>query len=118
MGLLKFDVKNWHELDNGRLAKAVEREIRRVVADCKDRSGLDSVRKVGLELSFIPFADETGDIVSVNLDFKVKSVVPPTAREGLSLGVQKDGQLTFSTAAPDNVAQTTIFDGDENAAAE
>jgi hypothetical protein len=113
MGLLKFDVKNWHELDNGRLARAVEQAIRKIVADCIDRPGLDSARKLGLTLTFKPFADDLGDVVAVNLDFEVKTSVPSTGREGLSLGVQKNGDLIFNTSAPDNVAQSTIFDGDE-----
>jgi hypothetical protein len=113
MGLLKFDVKNWHELDNGRLAIAVEKAIRRIVADCRDRPGLDNARKMTLTLTFKPFADDLGDVVSINLDFDVKTAVPSTGREGLSLGVQKDGQLTFSTHSPDNVAQTTVFDNDD-----
>ncbi|MGC3968912.1 MAG: hypothetical protein QM775_16545 [Pirellulales bacterium] len=114
MGLLKFTVENWHELDEGRMARAVEQAIRRIVNDCKDRPGLDSARKLGLTLVFTPFTDDLNDIVEIKMDYDVKTSVPSTGRGGMSLGVQKNGELLFSSTSPHNVNQSTMF-GDDDA---
>lgn len=113
MALMKLSVASMNELDGGRLRTAIEKSIKRAVDDCKDRPNLDTARKVGIELIITPYADETGDVVSVNLDYQVKPTLPPMKREGLSLSVQKDGALLFNEHSPDNVNQRTVFDDKE-----
>lgn len=112
MGLLSFEMKNWHELDNGRLAAAVELALKKIVADCQDRPGLDAVRKLTIELKFSPEVDHLNDLIAIDLEFAVKTATPPLARKGLGLGVKKNGRVEFSTVAPENAAQTDLL-GDE-----
>src|SRR6478672_5613482 len=96
MALLKFGTNTLPQLDGGRLQADVDKSLLRCVEDCKDRPNLDTARKVMIELILMPYADETGDVVSINLDYQVKPTLPPMKREGLSLGVQKSGQLVFN----------------------
>ena len=110
MALLKFGTSTLPQLDGGRLQQAIDKSLKRCIEDCKDRPGLDTARKVGIELIITPYADDTGDVVSINLDYQVKPTLPPLKREGMNLGLQKNGDLMFNEHSPRNVNQTTVFD--------
>lgn len=114
MALIEFGTKALSVIDGGRLQSAVDKSIARCVEDCKDRPNLDTARKVAIEIIITPYADETGDVVSMNLDYQVKPTLPPMKREGLSLGVQKNGRLVFNEHSPRAVDQTTVFDNERS----
>lgn len=111
MALQVFKVSSLSDVDNGRLARAIELQVRRVIDDCRDRAGLKTARKVAIEFMFSPIADETGDLMSAAFNYRIATTIPPQQREGLSFDVQKNGALLFSVFAPDNASQRTIFDG-------
>jgi len=114
MALLKFKVETMADIDGGRLKAAIEKQLKRCVDDCKDRASLDKPRKVMIELCLTPVADDTtGEAEQVWLDYQVKTAIPSLHREGLSLGLQKNGDLLFNEHSPGNVDQRTVFD-DEN----
>lgn len=112
MGLLKLNVKNLVEFDQGRLAAAIELALKQCVADCQDRPGLDSARKVKIELKLTPEIDHTGELIAIDAHYSVAPILPPRSKGGCGLGVQKNGDLVFSTVATDNAAQMDLIDDD------
>lgn len=111
--LKHFELATLSDFDNGRLRLVLERLLATAVADCRDRPGVASARSVTLKLLLVPVADETGDVDTVRLDYKLAATVPTMAREGLSLSVQRDNRLVFNDLSPHDARQRTIDQDDD-----
>lgn len=115
MAIKEFDIAALGEFDGGRIAEAVNQEIRRVINDCKDRPQVEKVRSVTLQFDFEPLMDDQRELDACNLSFQIKSNLPKRESKTYNVGVKKDGRLFFSEHSTDNVNQRTILDseGDE-----
>lgn len=112
MALQTFNTAALAEFDGGRLAKALEREVKRAIEDCKDRPGDERARKVLLQFDFIPATDDTGDFDACTFAFQCAAKLPPAQSRAYSFGVKKTGQLYFNDLSLDEAAQMTIDESD------
>jgi len=106
MALEAFTLATIAEMDGGRIRAAFEMALRRLEADCKDRPGVESARKLALVPHMTPVCDG-GDLDSVNITFKITDTVPK--RESKSYNMQAvPGGLLFNDASPEDVRQGTL----------
>lgn len=113
MQILQLTLGSLQELDDGRVVKAFEHELKRAVQDCQDRPGDKNAREVTMVLKLTPIVDEAGMCEETNGEFHIKSKVPQRKSKTYSFGVRRGGQLAFNANSPDNIDQKTIFDGGE-----
>jgi len=97
-------------LDYGKLATAFQQHLRRAVADCLDRPGDDSARKVTITFEIKPASDQTGDCERCKVDAQVLSKVPAHRTRVLDMAPRKGGHLLFDDDSPDDVNQVTLGD--------
>jgi hypothetical protein len=105
-------------LDGSRVALAFQRSVEDCVLDMRDRPLDKSKRKVTLELELIPVADEDpvveGRMMCVGADanFRVKTSLPQRVSKTYNFELDDKG-LFFAVNSPENAAQTTFDDVDQ-----
>lgn len=114
MGALEFTIDSLKDLDNGKAAEALRRHLRRAAADCEDRPGDSSPRKVQLSIAMVPVMDDQGNCDQVKLRIEASSTVPKHRTRVYSMGLRRGGMLVFNPDAPDNVNQSTFLNDDES----
>lgn len=113
MALQQFKTASLATLDGGRIAAALERELKQAVQDCRDRPAEKKARKVTLQIEIAPeVVDNTADLCTIGLQCQIQARFPSRASRTYSMDVQKNGNLVFNADAPENPAQKTIFDGE------
>lgn len=110
MAIKEFNLAALADLDGGRIAEAVNQEIKRVITDCQDRPQVEKARSITLQFDFEPLMDDQRELDGCQLSFQIKSTLPKRESKSFNLGVKKDGRLFFSEHSPDNVNQRTIMD--------
>lgn len=113
MPLVQLTISSLEELDNGRVAKAFQAELRRAVEDCMDRPSDKNAREVVLTLKLKPIAVTDGgvtDCEGADGEFHVKSKVPTRKSKSYAFQTNKKGHLIYSSNNPEDVAQTHIDD--------
>ncbi len=116
MALKTFDLGQLAEIDGGRIAAALELEMKQAIHDCRDRPTESAARKVVLQVELKPTVyDGTGDLETINMTFQCKHTIPTRKSRSYNVGVKKNGSLVYSEYAPDNVHQRTLdeMEGDE-----
>lgn len=103
-----FRIENIGEIDDGRIAAAVNVELGRVVQDCINRPGDASARKVTIETIVKPQKGDDGVCVAVDVEFEVKSRVPSRRSKRYEMQTNAGGALVFNPASPDDVRQGTL----------
>jgi len=114
--LKEFSLADLKSLDDGRVDEAFKQALERVLGDCSDRPGADSVRKVVLQMELLPICGESGELEDVKVGFQVKETIPTRKSKVYSMDVRRtsgnDGrhrrQLVFNDMSEDNVAQRTV----------
>ena len=114
MGLQAFTLENLENLDLGKASVAFNRQIRRIAEDCLDRPGDVNPRKVTLEIVAKPVTNDDGSCERVKLQIQVASKIPSYRTRVYDLGLRKNGVLVFSEDSPENIDQTTFFDGEDS----
>lgn len=114
---MELTLDSLKDLDYGKVQVAFQRHIERAVADCMDRPGDTSTRKVMLTCLLAPSEDQSGVGDYVDLQCHVVSKLPahksrvfqgkPRLRGG-------NAQLMFDTDSPDDVEQGTCGSEDEH----
>lgn len=112
--LNKFTMAALDQVDGGRIAQALDREVARCQEDCHDRPTLDKVRKVTLTVEVRPVPNDSGsDLASVDVQFKIKPAALP-AKETRSFNMlPRAGGLLVNELSPDESRQLTL-DEDEH----
>ena len=113
MAFLKLNLTSLNDLDDGRVAKAFEHELRRAVQDCVDRPKDKNKRTVTLELALEPILSDDGGIIEcegAHGEFKIKSHVPTRKSKTYDFRVNKAGHLSYSANSPDNADPTALDD--------
>jgi hypothetical protein len=104
------------DINGGMFGIAVNTALAQTMRDCEDRPGLDGVRKLTLEVAFIPLMDSKGDLMGVNVLPSVKQPkLPPQKIPGQVLGVKihRDDETKIVLgvqAVFEDPYQKTIFD--------
>jgi hypothetical protein len=103
MAELKLSLETLPEFDQGTVAIAFNRELRRALADCLDRPGVKAARKVALEVSIKP---DENDGSYPDVTIKVKSGTPEKTTSR-TVRAHRDG-LYFNSDSAENPNQTTL----------
>lgn len=110
MPFLPMNLTNLEQLDDGRVAAAFIREIKRVADDMMDRPGDANKRTVALEFTLTPVVDDAGSCDGARGEFQIKSKVPNRKSKTYGFDVRKNGVLAFSVESPTDPDQTTLDD--------
>lgn len=94
--------------DDRRLARALELALARVERDLRDRPTLKTVRKLKLEITFRPDADEAGELDLVALSWAITEAIPKRQARAVVLQPCDGGGFLLNDLAPDNPKQTTL----------
>ena len=97
------------DLDFGKVDTSFSSKLRAVIADLKDRPGLDRERQVILTLKMKPAETTQGVLDSVEVFFEVRTKVPAAQSIAHNMAAGKD-TLVFSTESPTDHKQSTIDD--------
>ncbi|MCC7333577.1 MAG: hypothetical protein IT422_00680 [Pirellulaceae bacterium] len=113
MPFVELSLDSLSELDDGRVAKAFQHELKRAVQDCIDRPGDKKPRAVTLELSLTPITVNNDGMVETegcDGEFQIRSKVPTRKSKTYSFRANKKGHLAYSSNSPESVDQTTFDD--------
>lgn len=116
MAVRTLSYKTLGELDGGIIAIAMDSELERVIADCRDREGENKPRKITLELLISPLTDQCGHADDVETQFVIKSVVPSRRTKAYRMGMKRDNSVYYqedSLDAPDQSTLAYSEDGDD-----
>ena len=109
MAKMQLTLANLPELDLGKVDAAFTRHLARAVADCTDRPGDPTARKVVIEFQLKPARDQTGDCSTISLEAQIHSKVP--AHRSRTFECTPQGTfLAFNAESPDDVEQRTFTD--------
>lgn len=106
--LKRFTLASLADLDGGRIAAALDREVGRCYDDCMDRPALEKPRKVTLEIVLMPEADDSGALASIDTKFKIKPAALPAKESRAYNMLPQNGELLMNELAPDNARQLTL----------
>jgi hypothetical protein len=95
-------------IDGGRVAAAINQELKKAALDCDDRPGESRPRKIVVEILMVPVADETGLADSVKLACKIKASHPDRRSRVFDMSLRKGGKLAYDEESLDNVDQQTL----------
>lgn len=113
MAYEKLSLRSLVDLDGGRLAETFDQALRRCMADCEDRPGVDGKRKLRLTLSIKPLQAEDGSLESCDVEFDFDEGIPKRSSKAYNMRSQGQGSLWFNQYAPENAGQRTIDDAME-----
>lgn len=108
MAMVAFDARSIAVIDGGRIAEAINQELRKAALDCDDRPGDRRPRKVTLQLDMVPVVDDRGDCDSVNVTAQVKAIHPSRKSQKFDMSLRKNGVLAFNEESLDNADQQTL----------
>jgi len=109
MALIEVRTATLAQIDRGILGMALDLELAKAVADCRDRPAEKTAREITLNIKIKPCEpDLTGDVDSIDLTYSVKGKHPPRKSKTTNCGVQKNNRLVYADMAPDNHKQRTI----------
>lgn len=108
MAMKTLTYKTLGELDGGVIAIAVDSELKRVIADCRDREGESKPRKITLELLISPLTDQCGHADDVETQFTIKSSVPSRRTKAYRMGMRRDDTVFFQEDSLMEPSQNTL----------
>lgn len=108
MAIKQFTAQSITEIEDGRIAEAIQQEMNKALEDCRDRPLVKKPRTINLKILMTPAPDDRGDVEGLKIGFKINSVMPPKESRELSVGLKHDGRMFWNDMAPDNHNQRTI----------
>ncbi len=116
MAMKTLSYKTLGELDGGIIAIAMDAELERVIADCRDREGETKPRRITLELLISPLTDQCGHADDVETQFTIKSATPPRRTKAYRMGMRRDNSVFYQEDSLMEPSQNTLSyseDGDD-----
>ena len=95
-------------IDGGRVAAAINQELKKAALDCDDRPGELRPRKVVLELLMVPVVDERGLADHVKVAAKIKASHPDRRSRVFDMALRKGGKLAYDEESLENIDQQTL----------
>lgn len=114
MNPTKLTLENLKQLDHGIIPAAFNKEIERIVEDCKDRPTDDRPREVVLKIKMAPKVDaEAGDVNGdeILVDAEISSVVPKRRTKVYTMKPQGKSAI-FHPDLPDDPDESMLYDED------
>lgn len=103
-----FKIADIGEVDEGRVATAIDMAIGDAAKDCGNRPGETTARKVVVTINLKPVADESGVCSATDVEFEINRKFPAKRSRTYEMGIHPGGGLLFNAASPDNVRQGTL----------
>jgi hypothetical protein len=102
----QFVVKNLQDLENGKVALAINKALQRCVEDVKDRPNEKKARKVLAQFELTPKLEkDSGVLEEVEVVIHVRERVPDRRSRIYPMVPASDGMLLFEPTSPDNPRQ-------------
>ncbi|MGH7130991.1 MAG: hypothetical protein ACREJO_03490 [Phycisphaerales bacterium] len=101
-------------LDDGRLVRAFEVELKRLVQDCVDRPGDANVRKLTMELTLTPQQEADGSCELATAEVAMIGKIPPRRSKSYQVAVTPNGKAIINPANNTNIAQGTLDELNDN----
>ena len=108
MTRMQLSLDTLKDFDLGKPAVAFEQAMAEAVRNCLDRPGEKKARNVELTVNIKPVLQQDGDVVDVEVDFTIKTKLPPWQTATRPVKPTKRGQLFFNDLASDDPDQHTI----------
>lgn len=97
-----------HQLDNGLPAMIFDREVKKAIADCRDRNKLDKARTIGMTLKMTPHDTDPDDVF---LELEITSVkLPPASFDAVRMTTNNGNQAHFRSEFNESPNQQSLFD--------
>lgn len=100
--LVLFSIRELHQIDGGELENDFNDQLRRLVADCMDRPGIDKNRTLKLEIQLSPDKKSDGTCDDVFVECFTSSKMPSRPVRPYRMSATKNGGLKFSPSSPLN----------------
>ena len=113
MGLEQLKIDSLTKIDGGKVGEALKTHLQRAAQDCMDRPADGKARTVTLQIDLVPVLEDDGSCSEVKGQFKVASKVPVHRTRVYSFGARRGGMLVYNDDAPDNFAQGTLLNDDD-----
>lgn len=108
MAKFSLAMDSLHQLDNGVPAKIFDREVKKAIADCRDRNKLDKARSIGMTLKLTPHETDPDDVI---LELEITSVkLPPTTCDAVRMSTNNGNQAHFRSEFNTSPNQQSLFD--------
>lgn len=106
----QFNMANLQDLDNGKIAAAVNHHIRQCIDDVAKRFGEKAKRKVNLSIQFTPIIDkETNSLDTVGVEFEIKAMIPGQKSTIYPMLPAKGNTVVFQPGSPLDPRQQVLF---------
>lgn len=106
----QLNVNNLQHIHGGRVAQAINHEMRNAIRDCVERPGDKGKRCVVIKMDFTPVLDEsTAALDVVNAQFNVTSKLPARVSKAYPmLATAEEGCLQFQPESPNDPRQASL----------
>jgi hypothetical protein len=108
MALRELNLEGLSTIDGGRVDAAVNRHLKRAIADCEDRPGDKTPRKVVLTMLVRPVMLQDGAVTDVNVECEVSSTVPKHVSKPVDCRIKNGQRAVFNDMSEGDVDQMTI----------
>lgn len=96
------------QLDNGLPAGVFDREVKKAIADCRDRHRLDKARTISMTVKITPHETDEED---VRVEVEISSVKLPAASfDSVRMTTNRDNSAHFRSEFNDSPNQVSLFD--------
>lgn len=112
MAMVALTLGSLMDLDDGRVALAFLKEAQRAVADCEDRPGDKTTRKVLLQMEITPVVADGGLLDGVHVGFQVNGKLPTKKSKLYTMSARRGGHLMFSSENAEDFRQKSLLDGE------
>ena len=104
---------NIGEMSGGAVAAQFQRHLARAFADCEDRPGDKTARKLVLEVEIVPVLEQLDDagmpaVINADVSCKIKSKLPDHVSKPTECQIKQDHRAIFNDMSEGNVSQKTI----------
>jgi hypothetical protein len=108
MALRELNLEGLAMIDGGRVDAAVNHHLTRAIADCEDRPGDKTARKVVLTMLVKPVMLQDGAVTDASVECEVSSTVPKHVSKTVDCRLKQGHRAIFNDMSENNVDQMTI----------
>lgn len=108
MAIKEVTFQDLVEMDDGKLALAINKALKRAAADCEDRPNVKRPRSISINLSIRPVPDDSGFASDCKYGFVISESLPKRASREFVFGLRKNGVMTFNPDSLNDHNQQTF----------
>lgn len=117
MAIREFNLANLVHVSGGRIQAIFQRHMQRAIADCEDRPGDKTNRKITVDILVAPVVLQDGAVTDANIECEVSSKIPKHISPTINCALKSGGRAVFNDLCESDVDQKTldqqgVFDDD------